>query len=140
MEVDRDAQVLTGHGKASAEALIHSAIAEKTTATVILHTHSVSNTLLSFLPESFSLEGYEMLKALEGIRTHEHSEFIPILDNSQEMVSFSAKVRELLAAKPEIHAFLMRGHGLYTWGDSMFAAKRHLEALEFMFEVEARRR
>jgi methylthioribulose-1-phosphate dehydratase len=34
----------------------------------------------------------------------------------------------------------MRGHGLYTWGKSLFAAKRHLEALEFMFEVEARRR
>lgn len=140
LEVDEHANVLTGQGKASAEALIHVAIAQTTTALVILHTHSVSNTLLSFLPEGFNLEGYEMLKALERNTTHEHTEFIPILDNSQEMVAFSEKVRKLLREKPETHAFLMRGHGLYTWGVSLFAGRRHLEALEFMFEIEARRR
>jgi len=140
LAVDENAQLLSGEGKPSAEALIHVAIAETTSAQVILHTHSVSNTLLSFLPEGFALEGYEMLKALEGVRTHEHSESIPILDNSQEMVSFSDEVRVLLKDKPQTHGFLMRGHGLYTWGDSFFSAKRHLEALEFMFEVEAERR
>ncbi|HEY3783380.1 MAG TPA: methylthioribulose 1-phosphate dehydratase [Fimbriimonadaceae bacterium] len=134
------ANVLQGDGKASAEALIHVAIAQERHAKVIVHTHSVSNTLLSLLPEDFTIEGYELLKALEGIKTHEHSELIPILDNSQEMVSFSALVRQLLHAQPQIHCFLMRGHGLYTWGDSFFAAKRHLEALEFLFEVEANRR
>jgi methylthioribulose-1-phosphate dehydratase len=139
--VDGQAEVLEGSGKASAEALIHVAIAEKTDAEVILHTHSVSNTLLSLMPgDRFVLEGYEMLKALEGIHTHEHTEIVPILDNSQEMVSFSDSVRELFDREPTIHCFLMRGHGLYTWGKSLFAAKRHLEALEFMFEVEARRR
>jgi methylthioribulose-1-phosphate dehydratase len=140
VEVDEHALVLKGEGKASAEALIHVAIAQERHANVILHTHSVSNTLLSFLPKKFTLDGYELLKALEGINTHEHSELIPILDNSQEMVSFSALVRQLLQDKPNIHCFLMRGHGLYTWGDSFFAAKRHLEALEFLFEVEASRR
>jgi methylthioribulose-1-phosphate dehydratase len=138
--VDENAQVVQGSGKASAEALIHVAISQERHAKVIVHTHSVANTLLSLLPENFTIEGYEMLKALEGIKTHEHTELITILDNSQEMVSFSAKVRDLLRTQPNIHCFLMRGHGLYTWGDSFFAAKRHLEALEFLFEVEASRR
>jgi len=30
-------------------------------------------------------------------------------------------------------------HGLYTWGESVAEARRHLEALEFLFEVEGRR-
>ena len=140
LEVDENAIVLLGSHKASAEALIHVAIAQETTAQVILHTHSVANTLLSFLSEDLEIAGYEMLKALEGNTTHETTEVVPIFNNSQEMVSFSVKVKSMLEERPEVHGFLMRGHGLYTWGDSLFAAKRHLEALEFMFEVEARRR
>ena len=32
-----------------------------------------------------SLAGFEMLKGLEGVRTHEHREWLPILDNDQDM-------------------------------------------------------
>uniref|UniRef100_E6PXG7 Putative aldolase class 2 protein aq_1979 n=1 Tax=mine drainage metagenome TaxID=410659 RepID=E6PXG7_9ZZZZ len=34
---------------------------------------------------------------------------------------------------------LLRGHGLYAWGKSIAEVWRHLEALEFLFETEARR-
>ena len=34
---------------------------------------------------------------------------------------------------------LLSRHGLYTWGQSVAEARRHLEALEFLFEVEVRR-
>jgi methylthioribulose-1-phosphate dehydratase len=34
---------------------------------------------------------------------------------------------------------LLARHGLYTWGQSVAEARRHLEALEFLFEVEGRR-
>ncbi len=30
--------------------------------------------------------------------------------------------------------FLLAGHGLYTWGDSLEEAKRHVEIFEFLFE------
>ena len=138
--VDENAQIVEGTGRPSAEALIHVAILRQRDAAVVVHTHSVANTLLSLRPADLEIIGYEMLKALDGNTTHEHTETVPILDNSQEMVGFSARVEDMLSRKPDVHEFLMRGHGLYTWGRSFFEAKRHLETLEFLFEIEARRR
>jgi methylthioribulose-1-phosphate dehydratase len=37
------------------------------------------------------------------------------------------------------HGVLLSHHGLYTWGQSVAEARRRLEALEFLFEVEGRR-
>lgn len=139
IEVDEQGRVITGKGRPSAETLIHVAIVSSTKTTVVVHTHSVANTVLS-LGESLELRGYEMLKALQGVETHVHAEPVPILENSQEVASFSSEVSELLRAQPQVHGFLMRGHGLYTWGNSFFEAKRHLEAFEFLFEVELARR
>ena len=34
----------------------------------------------------------------------------------------------------------MAGHGLYTWGESLAAARRQIEALEFLFEVVTQKR
>jgi len=34
---------------------------------------------------------------------------------------------------------LVAGHGLYTWGQDLAEARRHLEVLEFLFEVALRR-
>jgi methylthioribulose-1-phosphate dehydratase len=44
-----------------------------------------------------------------------------------------------LEAHPHAHGVLLSRHGLYTWGQSVAEARRHLEALEFLFEVEERR-
>jgi methylthioribulose-1-phosphate dehydratase len=46
----------------------------------------------------------------------------------------------LLAAHPDAHGFLIRRHGLYTWGQDLAEAKRHLETLEFLFEAIERKR
>ena len=40
---------------------------------------------------------------------------------------------------PDAHAFLLRRHGLYTWGDTLAEAERHVEILEFLFESDWRR-
>ena len=34
--------------------------------------------------------------------------------------------------------FLLRGHGLYTWGDDLAQARRHVEILEFLLETSGR--
>jgi len=39
-----------------------------------------------------------------------------------------------------VHGFLLRRHGLYTWGEDLAQAKRHLEILEFLLEVIGRTR
>jgi methylthioribulose-1-phosphate dehydratase len=41
---------------------------------------------------------------------------------------------------PNTHGVLLRGHGLYTWGQDLREAKRHLEILEFLVEAVGRTR
>ena len=79
-----------------------------------------------------------MLKGLEGVRTHKHREWLPILENSQDMVKLAELVSKTLHETPGIHGFLLREHGLYTWGRSLPEAKRHVEILEFLMEVLVR--
>ena len=52
---------------------------------------------------------------------------------------FQADLRDALEEHPDAHGVLLSRHGLYTWGQSVAEARRHLEALEFLFEVEGRR-
>jgi methylthioribulose-1-phosphate dehydratase len=83
-------------------------------------------------------EGYEMLKGLRGITTHLHQEWIPIIENSQDMFALSESITETVAKYPESHAIILRRHGLYTWGRDLNEAKRHVEILEFLFETVGR--
>jgi methylthioribulose-1-phosphate dehydratase len=141
LEMDEDLKIIRGKGRPSAEALLHSAIVHSCGAGAVLHTHSVWTTVLSGAHAAHggvALEGYEMLKGLEGVRTHEHREWLPILENSQDMAELAAAVSKTLNEQPGIHGFLLRGHGLYTWGASLQEAKRHVEILEFLMEALVR--
>ena len=126
-------------GKSSAETLLHVAIASHREVGAVLHTHSVSATVLSehFFPEGgLAVEGFEMLKGLEGVRTHEHRLWLPIFDNTQDIPQLAERVANDLASPSPVieHGFLIRRHGLYTWGDDLEAARRHVEVIEFLLE------
>jgi methylthioribulose-1-phosphate dehydratase len=140
--VDADGSaVRSGMGKPSAETAVHIRIAGARGAGAILHTHSIWSTVMSaqHLPASgLAIEGYEMLKGLEGVTTHEHREWIPILENEQDMTRLSNRVGQLLTAHPLCHAFLLHRHGLYTWGETLPQAVRHLEIVEFLLEAVGR--
>jgi len=141
IEMDGEANVVRGEGRPSAEALLHPAIVRGAEAGAVLHTHSVWSTVLSGTHAAqggIALEGFEMLKGLEGVRTHKHREWLPILENSQDMVELADRVSALLRESPGIHGFLLQEHGLYTWGAGLHEAKRHIEILEFLMEVLVR--
>jgi methylthioribulose-1-phosphate dehydratase len=141
LEVDDKANVVRGDGRPSAEALLHLAIVQGVNAGGVLHTHSVWSTVLSGTHArhgGIALEGYEMLKGLAGVQTHKHREWLPILENSQDMVELADRVSRTLKGSPGIHGFLLQEHGLYTWGESLAEAKRHVEILEFLMEVLVR--
>jgi len=141
LEMDEAANVVRGDGRPSAEALLHLAIVRGVDADAVLHTHSVWSTVLSGSHASqggIALEGYEMLKGLEGVRTHNHREWLPILENSQDMLELGERVSRMLCEIPDTHGFLLKEHGLYTWGASLQEAKRHVEILEFLMEVLVR--
>jgi len=141
--VDKSGVILEGAGKPSAETMVHIAIAESEAVGAVFHTHSVWATILSdahALAGGLALEGYEMLKGLAGVTTHERREWVPILENTQDYALLSNKIRTLWEETPGIHGILLRRHGLYTWGKDIFEARRHVEILEFLFEVLGRGR
>jgi methylthioribulose-1-phosphate dehydratase len=141
LEIDGGTNVIRGDGQPSTEALLHLEIIRSMNAGAVLHTHSVWSTVLSTVHASqggLTLEGYEMLKGLAGVRTHDHHEWLPILDNNQDTTELSHNVSTTLQKHSGIHGFLLRGHGLYSWGASLQAAKRHIEVLEFLMEVLVR--
>ncbi len=125
----------------SAETLLHCVLARHGSAST-LHTHSVAGTLLGqhYLDEGgFEIHGYEMLKGLSGIKTHEARVFVPVVANTQDMRALSSQVEDLLAESPQLHGFLIAGHGLYTWGSSLEETQRQIEIFEFLFECLARK-
>jgi methylthioribulose-1-phosphate dehydratase len=140
LQVDeRGAAVGRRAGKPSAETLLHVEIVRRRGAGAVLHTHSVWSTILSDAPrDRLTIGGFEMLKGLDGVGTHDHEEVIPIVDNAQDMSALSVEVGRTLDATPRAHAFLLRRHGLYTWGATLADAERHVEILEFLFEAIGR--
>jgi methylthioribulose-1-phosphate dehydratase len=143
VEVDLDAQMVAGEGRPSAETRLHGVIyRDRPLARAVCHVHTIWNTLLSdrFAEAGcVTLEDYELLKALSGVDTLRRREMVPILENSQDYVGLGRTLEEALRLHPAIHGVLLRRHGLYTWGESIGVALRHVEALEFLFEVEGRR-
>jgi methylthioribulose-1-phosphate dehydratase len=142
LSIDENARIVSEHGgKPSDESLLHIRIVKERGAGAVLHTHSIWNTILSDLYASdggVTIEGYEMLKGLQGVRTHEHSEWLPIIDNSQDMPALAEIVGKTLNEHKAAHGFLLRRHGLYSWGDTLAQAKRHIEILEFLLETMGR--
>lgn len=142
LTIDERARLVNQNsGKPSDESLLHIRVVKERGAGAVLHTHSVWNTILSDLYASdggVKIEGYEMLKGLQGIKTHEHSEWLPIVDNSQDMPALAATIAQTLSEHKNAHGFLVRRHGLYSWGETLDQAKRHVEILEFLLETMGR--
>ena len=135
IQVNREGHVVLGNGKASAETALHLEIVKTCGAGAVLHTHSQAGTLLSqwaCRQGRLELSGLEMLKGLDGIKTHDCSVDVPVLANNQNLSELSAQARPLLRDAP--HGLLIAGHGLYAWGRNLGSAMRHLEILEFLLE------
>lgn len=125
----------------SAEARLHVEIVRARKAGAVLHTHSVWSTMLSdrhAAQGGIALQGFEMLKGLDGVTTHTHREWVPIVENDQDMEQLAGAIARALADHPESHGVLIRGHGLYSWGRTIAEAERHVEALEFLLEAVGR--
>jgi methylthioribulose-1-phosphate dehydratase len=143
LEIDDHARLRRrSAARPSAEALLHVTIVNARAAGAVLHTHSVWSTILSERHAErggIAIAGLEMLKGLAGVTTHQHSEWVPIVPNDQDMPRLADVVARLLDGDRTAHGFLLQGHGLYTWGQTIEEATRHVEILEFLLEVTGRR-
>lgn len=140
MLIDADGEALDTSKRPSDEALLHARLYRRfDDAGAVLHTHSVNDTLLSRLGRTeIALEDYELLKAFRGVDTHAGRVIVPVFPNDQDIARLADRVDEYMDAHPNLHGYLIAGHGLYTWGNSVDEAMRHLEAFEFLFECEMR--
>ncbi|MGH8530799.1 MAG: methylthioribulose 1-phosphate dehydratase [Nevskiales bacterium] len=107
----------------------------------VLHVHSVPNTVLSLTrPQGVQLTGYELLKVLPAISSHDAAIIVPVFANDQDVPRLAQAVEVHLAAHADAApAYLIAGHGLYTWAPNLRQCRWQVEALEFMFECELRR-
>ncbi|WP_417567944.1 methylthioribulose 1-phosphate dehydratase [Marinobacter sp.] len=140
MVVDLTGNPVQSNGRSSAETGLHTALYEIfPDVGAVLHTHSVKATVLSRLLTSgqpLELEGYELQKAFAGVETHESVLTVPVFDNTQDIDALAQATRDWFRKHPEQPGYLIRGHGLYTWGKTMADCLRHVEAFEFLFECE----
>ncbi len=139
MLIDAEGRSLDGK-KPSAETLLHTSVYQRfSEVQAVLHPHSLNSTLISRLfRNEIVLNDYELLKALPDIDTHETQTVIPIFANDQDIQRLSKKVEDYMGNNNLIHAYIIAGHGFYTWGKSVQDALRHVEALEFLFDCEIR--
>lgn len=129
--------------KSSAETLLHCSAAMHRGAGAVLHTHSVWATILSekfYAHRGILLQGFEFLKGLEGFTTHESQLWLPIFDNTQDIPKLQAEVEAYWSQSEQrpCLGYMIRKHGIYTWGENLAAATRHIEVLEFLLECVGR--
>lgn len=141
LQVDPSGNPVNDSRKPSAETLLHCAVYKLfPDVHCVLHTHTVLNTVVSQVLQtqgSIELKDYEILKGFSGIKTHEVSVKIPIFANTQDIAALSIELAEFVRkGDTELRAFLIAGHGMYTWGTTVADAKRHVEVVEFLLECE----
>lgn len=127
-----------GPGRPSAETPLHAQIyRRRPRVRAVVHTHSVAATVLSRASAAagyVTLSGFEMLKALVGVNSHQATILLPIFPNDQDVPRLANIIDAELGGDPRVHGYLLEGHGLYTWGNDVAEAARHVEALEFVLE------
>ena len=122
---------------ASAETPLHLALYRGRPAVrAVIHTHADAAAVLSRLGGDLELSGWELLKAFTGVTSHEARVTIPVIANDQDVPALAGRVSARLASMPEAPAYLLAGHGLYTWGGSLAEAARHAVALEHLLACE----
>ena len=140
MLVDMQGQAVGTDARPSAETDLHTQVYRRWPgAQAVLHTHSRTQSVASRLfakDGAVRLEGWELQKAITGYSTHESVLEIPVFPNTQHMPELVARVDAWLDAGKPLAAYLIDGHGIYTWGRDMAEARRHLEALEFLLGCE----
>lgn len=121
----------------SEETDIHLTIYQMTNANCVLHSHLLESLLFADMFQGLpfaTISGLELLKGFKGVATHETVINIPCYDNTQDIKSLSEKMKITMLNDSHNYGLLLRGHGLYVWGESVEDAKRHLEVFQYVFK------
>lgn len=137
MICDLNGAAVDGESRPSAETPLHCCLYRlDPRITAVLHTHSVTSTVLSrHAGEDLRIQDFEMQKAFAGVTSHEGEIRVKVFANDQDMHALAERLEDAWhAGALTVPGFLVRGHGLYAWGTSIAEAVRHLEGFEFLFD------
>jgi methylthioribulose-1-phosphate dehydratase len=127
------------HPRQSAEAPLHYLMYRLSPAIgAVTHVHAEPAVLASLAlakDHRVRIEGLELLKAFNGIKTHETHLDVPVFDNEQDMDALAKRVETRIKADGLGWGFLLAGHGIYAWGKDVTEALRHLDAFDYLFTV-----
>lgn len=129
----------SAHPRQSAEAPLHYLMYRLSpTIGAVTHVHAQPAVLASLAlakEGAVRIEGLELLKAFNGIKTHETRLNVPVFDNEQDMDALATRVEARLKKDGLGWGFLLAGHGIYVWGKDVTEALRHLDAFDYLFTV-----
>ena len=133
------APIAGSHPRQSAEAPLHYLMYRLSPSIgAVSHVHAQAPVLTSLLHEKegrVRIEGLELLKAFNGIKTHLTHVDVPVFANDQDMDALAARVETRLKADGLGFGFLLAGHGIYAWGRDAGEAIRHLDAFDYLFTL-----
>lgn len=104
----------------------------------VAHVHAKSAVLASLAFQSegrVTLAGLELLKAFDGVKTHEVRMDVPIVENDQDMDRLEKIAHRRLQQDGLGWGYLIAGHGLYVWGPDATTTLRHMDAFDYLFRL-----
>ncbi len=121
--------------KLSACAPIFFEIYDRTGAGAVVHNHSIHAARITHsFEERFKITGIEMQKGLPGYDVFDVLH-VPIIQNVSHEKDLAFAVGKSIADNPDVPAVLVRGHGIYVWGQTWEKAKTHAECLDYLFNI-----
>ena len=103
----------------------------------VLHSHAYSANMVTQLfdgKKEFQITHQEMIKGIAG-HGYRDTLVVPIIENTAHENELADSLGEAMRQYPDSVAVLVRRHGLYVWGNTWEAAKRHGECLHYLFDM-----
>ncbi|KAK6336473.1 Methylthioribulose-1-phosphate dehydratase [Orbilia brochopaga] len=108
-----------------------------------IHTHShwaVLVTLISRGKSVFRIANTEMIKGIPWPSRKKYYGFhdtleIPIIENTAKEEDLRESLEKAIQDYPDTSAVLVRRHGVYVWGDTVWKAKTQAECYDYLFQL-----
>lgn len=117
-----------------------------------IHTHSQHAVMVTLFFENekeFAISHIEQIKALPKLKYNDETgkiekigsmEYydklvIPIIENTPHEEDLTDSLQEAIKNYPGASAVLVRRHGIYVWGETVWKAKVYNEAIDYLLEL-----
>ncbi|KAL0639703.1 Methylthioribulose-1-phosphate dehydratase [Maublancomyces gigas] len=107
-----------------------------------IHTHSQAAVLCTLISKgrTFSIANIEQIKAIPRPSTGGYMGYfdtltIPIIENTAHEEDLRDSLEKAMNEHPDTCAVLVRRHGVYVWGDTVWKAKTQCESLDYLFQL-----